>query len=102
MGVVDSRVSTSSVRRRRRCGACNFRVTTYEVTAFEKRLIDEWVQRIGEVREFAHKLVTGLDSLEGRVTRTATESVRMRDMTARELKRQGLDQERGDPRARFR
>lgn len=85
MVVIDSRVQAGSVRRRRKCMDCNFRVTTYEVTAFEKRLIDEWVKRIKEVRELTQKLVTGLDDLAGSALRSAQERVTMHDMTARDL-----------------
>ncbi len=91
MGVLDSRVHAGSVRRRRKCMSCNFRITTYEVTAFEKRLIDEWVRRIEEVREIAQKLVTGVDYLEGRVTRAVQENVTMHDLTSGDRTRRPLE-----------
>ncbi len=94
MGVADSRVHAGSVRRRRQCLSCSYRVTTYEVTAFEKRLIDEWVQRISEVRDFAQKLSDGLQIMEKRVTRNAREHVLMRDMTSAERHQERLRQSR--------
>lgn len=83
IGVVDSRIHNGTVRRRRRCMDCGFRVTTYEVTAFERRLIDAWAERIHEVRDLAHKLAQGLDAIEGRVESAAKEDISMRDMTPR-------------------
>ena len=85
MGVVDSRPGSGTVRRRRRCGDCGFRITTHEVTDFEKRLLDEWVKRIAEVRELVHGLLISLDSLdslEGGVRRSAQGSFTMRDLTS--------------------
>lgn len=78
--VVDSRVHSGSIRRRRRCDECGVRQTTYEVSAFEKRLVEQWIKDLEQVRGIASMMVSRINALESRIRQAARDQVLIRDL----------------------
>ena len=87
--VVDSRPveGQSSIRRRRRCGDCHIRFTTYEVTAFDLRRIEEWHRQHERIRDLARFMLGTADDIEQDINQRARDRVLMLDMTAAEKAR---------------
>ncbi len=86
--VVDSRPDANSIRRRRRCGGCQVRFTTYEVTAFQMRRIEEWDRHRKAIRDLAKFMLARADEIDHAINLVARDRVLMRDM-GREEKRRG-------------
>lgn len=93
--VVDSRPFEGMVRRRRRCSDCEHRMTTYEVTSYQKRLIDEWARTTDAIRALCDQTVARLNQFDREAHRRARDQVLRRDMAPNDVLPAAPDEARG-------
>lgn len=93
--VVDSRPDSGTVRRRRRCDDCTCRFTTFEVSAFDKRVIDRWQRNFRTTHGIVDKMLRQMNELEKQVLDQAKEDTLVLDTSAADYKRRGDQSDRG-------
>ena len=82
--VVDSRPEEKMVRRRRHCHACDTRFTTYEVSAFDYRKVEQWIGHVSAIKRLAMDMLTEVESIDTSIERAAQDQVCLRDIMPNE------------------
>ncbi len=82
--VVDSRPYSQTIRRRRLCHDCDTTFTTYEVSAFDYRKVQQWIRHVAAIKRLAMDMLTAVESIDTSIERAAQNQVCLRDILPNE------------------